>query len=192
MRRDRASRDAWTGASARVAGLAAVVLFHACVVLALVVPPPAGTGHEAQDPAILVRFVERPRKPAHPPAARSHASGRDERRSPAAGATDRAPRSFAASGLQAETRAAGGGHPLQLALPLAAVAIPDDPLRRPDRSALAAPERLHVEIADRSFGGTLQRMARARACGELRSALVNSPNSAAAIRRSMERYRCTG
>jgi hypothetical protein len=186
-----ARRDAREGAPARLAGVAAVVLFHGCVALALLSNPAQRGGPDAAEQVVVVDFIEKAKEAAPPPAS---ADARHRRRRPApARVADGAPAPAPAlPSRRAAEDAVDTGHPLQLDLPATAIRIPDDPLRRADRDALDRPERIHFAIADRSLAGTLQRMAQARACGELRSALRRSPNSEAAIRKSMERYRCDG
>lgn len=192
MRRMAARRDAQDGVPARLAGAAAVVLFHGCVALALLSNPVRQSGAGAQDAAILVHFIVRTQA-VEVPAARPGARHRRHRPSPARASAGRSVSAPAPVPPSPDAGAsAGSERSLQLQLPAMAIQIPDDPLRRPDRSVLDRPERTHFEIADRSLAGTLQRMARARACGELRNALLRSPNSEAAIRKSMERYRCGG
>lgn len=78
------------------------------------------------------------------------------------------------------------------AVPGAPLRFERNPLERRDRTFDAPRNRMDLTFTDRSMGGVLQRLTKSTACGELRRALIDSPASAAAIMRTMERYNCNG
>jgi len=80
--------------------------------------------------------------------------------------------------------------PLSLSPPPASMGFNDDPMSKGRATAMAQPDRLNLQLVDRSFGGTMQRMTKARTCGDLRAALRQHSGSTMTILRTMTRLGC--
>ena len=79
---------------------------------------------------------------------------------------------------------------LRLSPPPVAMEFNDDLMGKGRATEPTQPDRMNLRLVDRSFGGTLQRMARNRTCGDLRAALQQRPESTVAILQTMTRLGC--
>ena len=79
---------------------------------------------------------------------------------------------------------------LRLSPPPVPMEFNDDLMGKGRANAPPQPDRMDLRLVDRSFGGTMQRMARNRTCGDLRAALQQRPESTMAILRTMTRLGC--
>lgn len=81
-------------------------------------------------------------------------------------------------------------HSLNLTLPPASMEFNDDILSKGRAIGTAQTNRMNLQLVDRSFGGTMQRMTKARTCGDLRAALQKHPESTMTILQTMTRLGC--
>lgn len=87
-------------------------------------------------------------------------------------------------------RSESTGHTLDLTLPPASLEFNTDIMRKGPATGTVQPNRMNLQFIDRSFGGTMQRMTKARNCGYLRAALQQHPESTMTILQTMDRLRC--
>src|SRR5690606_12956310 len=80
--------------------------------------------------------------------------------------------------------------PLSLSPPPTSMGFNDDPMSKGRATAMAQPDRMNLQLVDRSFGGTMQRVTKARTCGDLRAALRQHSGSTMTILRTMTRLGC--
>ena len=79
---------------------------------------------------------------------------------------------------------------LRLSLPPEGMEFDDDLMGKGRAAEPTRPSRMNLRLVDRSFGGTMQRMAKNRTCGDLRAALQQHPESTMTILRTMTRLGC--
>lgn len=81
-------------------------------------------------------------------------------------------------------------HSLNLTLPPTRIEFNDDVMIKGRAKGTAPTNRMNLQFIDRSFSGTMQRMTKARTCGDLRAALQKHPESTMTILRTMDRLDC--
>ena len=87
-------------------------------------------------------------------------------------------------------RSESTGYALDLTLPPASLEFNTDIMRKGPSTGTVQTNRMNLQLIDRSFGGTMQRMTKARTCGDLRAALQQHPESTMTILQTMTRLGC--
>ena len=181
----------------RLAAACATLAVH-CALFALLLglpmlrAPDANLAAEAT--ALQVVWIQR--EIASPPvvaasqqavsSAPSTSAPRRRRASAPANAEDAPSGSPGASMLRSEST----GHALDLTLPPASLEFNTDIMRKGPSTGTVQTNRMNLQLIDRSFGGTMQRMTKARTCGDLRAALQRHPESTMTIFQTMTRLGC--
>lgn len=120
------------------------------------------------------------------PSAQSTSATRRRRTSAPANAED----AHSGSPSVPELRSESNERALDLALPPASLEFNTDIMKKGLSAGTVQTDRMNLKLVDRSFGGTLQRMTKARTCGDLRAALRQHPESTMTILQTMTRLGC--